>query len=163
MEETSTNEIIGHYFRHLKEDIICGNIREEGITGYLIAIAEYWEELSREEDWQNCVYFLLFRLSNMIKNNINILGISCFGGIADILWTVSLLVRKVESISPFYYRIKEIAISLFASNLVFLEKQLEKNIVKTEYYDLVNGVSGVGMYYLSEELISTKEKNIYMI
>lgn len=153
-------ECIEHYFNQLEKDLILETINYEGITGYIVAIAEWWDYIPffHQEKWMEYTYLLL----SFVKDNLNMYleqnGIGCYGGLCDVLYSADILSRKLTMFKKFNNSLKEMTLPIFNFYLEYYKNELKNGIVKTEYYDLVNGLSGIGMYYLSLKQLTTEEE-----
>lgn len=159
--EIKYEEVLIHYFNQLERDILNDKVKPEGLTGYIVAIAEWWKEIEDKERWLENIYCLLLGLKKEIHGGAMLGNISSFGGVCDILSSITILTEKTGEFRKFNDSIKNLALPIFLTNLQVYKNELKSGNVRTEFYDLVNGISGVGMYYLSLKH-RTKQEEVFL-
>lgn len=153
-------EIVLFYFETLNKDIHQNNLNLKSATSSLMVIADFWSELCDKELWLENIYKLLCDIKEHLGNILVQNGISSFNGLGDLLYTVSYINDKTTHFGKFYYSLRNVSIRFIGQKIKFIKEEISCNILKTEYYDLANGLAGLGMFYLSINDMTGEEKKI---
>lgn len=139
------SKIINHYFVQLEKDIRNKKLNKNGLTGNLIAISELYHILPEKDKWLEYSYILMQEIKTMINEG-TIKNIGMFGGLTDVAFAVKLANKKMNCYSSFSQSLDMLLIKVIESYLDYFIKNVDSVNVKD--YDLVNGISGAGMYLL---------------
>ncbi len=156
-EAAELNNIIEHFFSKLEDDIKNNKLAGEGLTGYLIIIGEMLELMPEQSKWLEYSYKIMEELKENIQyGKVKTLG--AFGGLADILFAVKLFNAK----TGYYERFLKTAENLMLDRAESYIKACQRNInnIKDYHYDLVSGLTGVGMYLLWDEDVNDRKKAV---
>ena len=158
--EREYEQITCHYFEVLNRDICQNNFNLNSVTGELMVISEYWRELIDKEVWLENIYKLLCEVKKKWGLILAQNDISSFNGLGDLLFTVCYVNDKTSNFRKFYYSLREISSILLKEKIEFIRNEISRNNLKTEYYDLSNGLAGIGMFYLNVFDLTEKEREI---
>ena len=156
-EAAAINNIIEHFFSKLEDDIKNNKFASEGVTGYLIIVGEMFELMPEQRKWLEYSYIIMGELKENIQNG-KVKTLGAFGGLADILFAVKLFNAK----TGYYERFLRTAENLMLDRTEVYIKACQRNInnVKDYHYDLVSGLTGIGMYLLWDEDINGRKKEV---
>lgn len=143
IEKNKIIKIIEHYLINLDYDIKHNNIILEEIPSHILAIAELFPYLFNQLYWLNNIHNLIEILNEkiLISKSLNKIGISFFGGMADIVFSVYIFYKKTGCYKTF---LRDIVNILTIMTYDKMEK-ITKNSIHEGDYDAVQGLSGVGI------------------
>jgi len=144
----SIANIVKHYFAQLEKDIKNKQLNKNGLTGYLIAISEFYHILPQKDKWLEYSYIIMQEIRTMIYEG-SIKNIGLFGGLTDISFAVKIANKKMNCYKSFSKSVESLLIKAVETNLTYLKNNIDD--VKVTDYDLINGISGAGMYFLFSE------------
>ena len=153
----SSKKIVEFFFGKLEENIIKNEVKAEGVSSFIMVVSEYWDFLNQEK-WLHYLYNLLVLVRDRVEKNFEYIMDTGIGELLEILYATKMVCKKTGTFEKFYNSLKEIAYQIFVEFMNRCEKELKIRELRVEQYDLINGASGIGMYYLSRDNLNTKEK-----
>lgn len=156
-QSIAINNIIEHFLSRLEYDIKNNKCNDEGLTGYLIIIGELIELMSEQSKWLEYSYRIMKGLKKTIQDG-KVRTIGAFGGFTDILFAVKLLNAKTGYYERFLKTVENLMLEVAKSYI----KACQINIsnVRDYHYDLVSGLTSVGMYLLWDEDINSRKEEV---
>ena len=155
----SSKKIVEFFFGKLEENIIKNEVKAEGVSSFIMVVSEYWDFLNQEK-WLHYLYNLLVLVRDRVEKNFEYIMDTGIGELLEILYATKMVCKKTGTFEKFYNSLKEIAYQIFVEFMNRCEKELKIRELRVEQYDLINGASGIGMYYLSRDNLNTKEKKL---
>lgn len=155
----SSKKIIEFFFNKLEENIINNAVKAEGVSSFIMVVSEYWDFLDQEK-WLHYLYNLLVLVRDRVEKNYEYIMDTGMGEFLEILYATKMVCKKTGTFEKFYNSLKEIAYQIFVEFMNRCEKELKIRELRVEQYDLINGASGIGMYYLSIDNLNSKEKKL---
>lgn len=155
----SSKKIVEFFFGKLEENIIKNEVKAEGVSSFIMVVSEYWDFLNQEK-WRHYLYNLLVLVRDRVEKNFEYIMDTGIGELLEILYATKMVCKKTGTFEKFYNSLKEIAYQIFVEFMNRCEKELKIRELRVEQYDLINGASGIGMYYLSRDNLNTKEKKL---
>ncbi len=154
---TAVNNIIEHFLSRLEYDIKNNKCNDEGLTGYLIIIGELIELMSEQSKWLEYSYKIMEGLKKTIQDG-KVKTIGAFGGFTDILFAVKLFNSKTGYYNRFLKTVENLTLEIAKDYI----KRCQVNIsnLRDYHYDLVSGLTGVGMYLLWDEDINNRKEEV---
>jgi len=142
----SINTIFSRYFNDLEKFINEDMIDAWSCGEYLLAIGECIDLLEDKEKWLEISYSIMVKIKKFLHENLEYLGLGFFSGLCHLGFSVLVFHKNTG-----YY--EKFLLSL--NNLIF-DKVPEicdntiknKENLKADQFDLINGLSGVGAYLL---------------
>lgn len=128
------------------------------LASILVAIAEYYEEISDKEHWNNIIMKIMFKIKTAIENNLfeNILGL--YGGLAEVDYAVEYIKEKTGMFSGFSQQIHRLLIERTQNFVDYAFCDFEN--VSIIHYDLIFGLTGIGIRFLMKNDLSLEEKKL---
>lgn len=156
-QSIAINNIIEHFISRLEYDIKNNKCNDEGLTGYLIIIGELIELMSEQSKWLEYSYRIMEGLKETIQDG-KVKTIGAFGGLTDILFAVKLFNAKTGYYNRFLKTVENLTLEIAKDYI----KRCQVNIsnLRDYHYDLVSGLTGVGMYLLWDEDINNRKEEV---
>ncbi len=149
------NIIISRYFNDLNNCIEKNEINKNLHSEYLMAIGEGYDFFSDKDEWLENSYKIMECLKEDIEQSRNIIGLGLFGGLCSIGFSLTLFNRKTGCYSRFLNSLNSM---IFSYTKICCESVMNDiNSMKASYYDVISGLSGIGLYL--SECESSKERN----
>lgn len=140
------DKIIEYYFASLEKDIVNYNLNREGLTGYLIAISEFYTFFIDKEKWLKYSYIVALSLRVSAIQDIKYENYNFIGGLLDIGFSIKLANKKIGQYTNFKKDIDNIIFNNLDRHISNIENC--KSNPKVLDYDLVSGITGIGKYLL---------------
>lgn len=140
------NKIINRYYDDLDFSICRGEINNKLLSEYIMNIAECFIYFEDQEYWLKNVNVIMKRIKEILESNIYTMRPSLFSGISEIGFSIFLLYTNTGYYRNFWQKLNETLYDIIEYNLCFLDNQMEN--MKTNYYDVIYGMSGIAVYLL---------------
>jgi len=138
------NIIISRYFNDLNNCIEKNEINKNLHSEYLMAIGEGYDFFSDKDEWLENSYKIMECLKEDIEQSRNIIGLGLFGGLCSIGFSLTLFNRKTGCYSRFLNSLNSM---IFSYTKICCESVMNDiNSMKASYYDVISGLSGIGLY-----------------
>ena len=140
----------------LENEIAENELDPESCTGALVFLGEIYPYLDNQEKCMEFSYSIMNILKKEIQENTGVFsGLGAFGGLTEILFATKIFYKKTGVYEKFLHTLESIVCQEAISYTAYCKDEIEQ--LKVIHYDLINGLTGIAMYYLWDRKVSEQE------
>lgn len=140
----------------LEDEIAEYESEPEGCTGTLVFLGEVYPYLDNKEKCMEFSYLIMNVLKKEIQENGGTFsGLGAFGGLTEILFAAKIFYKKTGAYGKFLQTLESIVCQEAIGYTACCKEEIEE--LKVIHYDLINGLTGIAMYYLWDRKLSEPE------
>lgn len=153
--------VVSRYFNDLNNSIERKAINKNLYSEYLMAIGEGYDFFNNKSDWLENSYKIMECLKEDMEQSRTIIGMGLFGGACNIGFSLTLFYRKTGCYSRFLSSINRMIYHNAKICCDFVRENI--NSMKASYYDVISGLSGIGLYLLECESSGERDEALKVL